>query len=154
MGKVPQSRYTISLLHRPSKRKEGLLSTAYACAKLLVIFSRKMSYNTEFIRGNIQKVIHRAIQLASQRQSCRFVVQLFFLLIESVAVAQQTFAKVSVRWAWMGVACPHTLLSAFTPFRRLSFTLLQAVSLLLTQQPKGSYQRIQSDGLETFNRTF
>ena len=39
-------------------RKEGLLSTACACAKLLDIFSRKISYNTGFIRENI---LHRAI---------------------------------------------------------------------------------------------
>ncbi len=32
------------------------------------------------------------------------------------------------------------LVSAFTPFRRLSSTLLQALSHLLTQQATGSYQ--------------
>ncbi len=37
----------------------------------------------------------------------------------------------------MGVACPYRLLSAFTPFRRLSSTLLQALLA------KGSYQIMQ-----------
>ncbi len=48
----------ISLLHWPSKRKEGLLLTACACAKLSDIFPRKISYNTELIRDNILKVIY------------------------------------------------------------------------------------------------
>ncbi len=46
----------------------------------------------------------------------------------------------------MGVACPYRQLSAFTPFRRFSSTLLQAASLLLTEQAI----RMLSDRLETF----
>ena len=44
-----------SLLHRPLKRKEGLLLTACACTD---IFPHKFP---ECVRENILKVIHRAI---------------------------------------------------------------------------------------------
>ncbi len=144
------------MLHRPSKRKEDLLLTACACAKLLYFFHK---INTEFIYQK-KYPIHAQSQLAIETE-LQVVYSYFLSDIESVTVVQQTFTKVSVRWAWPVHCIIGSCHAAFTPFRCQMIVIhMQAVSLLLIniQQAKGSYQRnaigwarnLQSNFLSTF----
>ena len=133
----------------------GLRREKKACYQLLVhaqIFSpvKLMSYNTEFISQKSYTKLYSQLQLETELYVC--VTAIFLADRVSIAVVQ-LLVDFHQSQCQMGVACPHKLLSAFTLFRRLSFTLLQAVSLLLAQQAiyKGSYQRMLFDGLETFN---